>query len=300
MGSEKVIQCNIRDISDRKEAEEALRKGEECYQNTLESLIEGCQIIGYDWRYLFINNSAVSQSKRKKEDFLGHTMMECYPDIEKTDLFAVLRRCMDERISQTIVHELKYPDNSKGWFESRIQPSPNGICILSSEITKCKQADEAMQKNEKHYRALIENSLENIILVSADGTITYEKPALPQPLGFLPNSLEGTNILDLFHPDDGDAAARLLELTVKHPGNGQKGVFRLRHQDGSWHRMESSMTNLLDETAVQSVVIYYRAVTRCQEDEQKIFNLAKFPSENPNPVLRLSSGWGCDLCQLSK
>jgi PAS domain S-box len=38
-------------------------------------------------------------------------------------------------------------------------------------------------------------------------------------------------------------------------------LFRLRHQDGSWRWMEGSLTNLLDEPAVQSVVINYRDIT---------------------------------------
>ena len=156
LDDEKVIQCNIRDITRRKKSEQALRESEERYRTTLESMLEGCQIIGYDWRYLFINESAVSQGKLKKEELLGHTMMECYPGIEKTDMFAVLRRCMDERTSHQIVNEFIYPDGTKGWFELSIQPASNGIFILSSEITERKQAEDALQASKLIIEGIID------------------------------------------------------------------------------------------------------------------------------------------------
>jgi PAS domain S-box-containing protein/putative nucleotidyltransferase with HDIG domain len=129
------------------------------------------------------------------------------------------------------------------------------------DIAGHKQADEELQKSEKRFQALVEHSMEEISLVGSDGTLTWESPTSRRPLGYPPNSFVGHNLFDLFHPDERAAATRLLEQIVKHPGSVQEGVFRLRHQDGSWRWMEGFLTNLLDEPAVQSVVINYRDVT---------------------------------------
>lgn len=261
VGSEKVIQCNIRDITARKKAEDGLRKSEESYLKTLENMKEGFQILDYSWRYYFVNSSAANQGKRKKEDLLGHTIMECYPGIEKTDTFAALVRCMDFREPQTIVNEFNFPDGSKRWFELSIQPSPDGIFILSSDINERKLADETLQKSEKRFRELVAHSLEDISLVDSNGTLTYESPTSRLPLGYPPNSLVGHNLLDLVHPDERKAATQLLGEAVNQSGSVKEAAFRLRHKDGSWRWMEGSLTNLLDEPAVQSVVINYRDVT---------------------------------------
>jgi len=141
-----------------------LVKTSERFRSTLDNLLEGCQIIGFDWRYLYLNEAAARHGKRRKEELLGRTMMECYPGIEETDLFAMLRRCMEERQPCRMENEFTYPDGCKGWFELSIQPAPEGILILSQDITERKRAEEKIQHQIKIlsslYRAA-ENLVEN-------------------------------------------------------------------------------------------------------------------------------------------
>jgi len=123
---------------EHKRLSDSLRASELRFRNTLESMMEGCQIIGYDWRYLFLNDSAVRDSQQTRESLLGRTIMECNPGIENSAMFTTLQHCMDERTSNYMLHEVIYPDGSKAWFELSIQPAPDGIFILSADITKHK------------------------------------------------------------------------------------------------------------------------------------------------------------------
>jgi two-component system CheB/CheR fusion protein len=115
------------------------------YRFLLENMREGIQVIGYDWRYLFVNNSVVDQSQYADEkELLGHTMMEKYPGIENTELFSILERCMTERRPDTVENFFLFPNGDKGWFELSIQPVPEGIFILSIDITDRKKAEEKL------------------------------------------------------------------------------------------------------------------------------------------------------------
>ena len=111
-------------------------------ETTLDTLIEGFQLISFDWRYLYVNDAVVKHSKYTKEELLGHTMMEKYPGIEKTAMFDLLKVCMKERKADYFENEFTYPDNSKGWFELRIQPVSEGLFILSIDITERKKIEE--------------------------------------------------------------------------------------------------------------------------------------------------------------
>lgn len=111
-------------------------------ETTLDTLIEGFQLISFDWRYLYVNDAVVKHSRYTREELIGYTMMEKYPGIEKTPMFDLLKLCMKERRSDCFENEFTYPDNSKGWFELRIQPVPEGLFILSIDITERKKVEE--------------------------------------------------------------------------------------------------------------------------------------------------------------
>ncbi len=172
----------------------------------------------------------------------------------------------------TIQYRSRHKDGSWRWLESTLtnllaEPSVGAIVFNFRDITERKQAEESLQKSEKRFRALVEHSLEEVSLVDSDGTLTYESPTTRRPLGYPPNSFVGHNLFDLFHPDERAAAARLLEQSVKHPGSVHEALFRLQHQDGSWRWMEGVLSNLLDEPAVQSIVINYRDITERKQAE---------------------------------
>jgi hypothetical protein len=65
---------------------------------TMREIRVGFQIIGFDWRYIYVNAAAAAHGRRTVAELQGRTMMELYPGIEQTDMFGVLRRCMEQRV----------------------------------------------------------------------------------------------------------------------------------------------------------------------------------------------------------
>ena len=110
-------------------------------RGVLDSLPEGCQVIGFDWSYLYVNEAAARHGRSTRESLVGRTMMECYPGIDDTPLFEVLRRCMAERAVQRIDNEFTFDDGSKGWFDLRVVPVPQGLCILSIDVSERRRAE---------------------------------------------------------------------------------------------------------------------------------------------------------------
>ena len=129
------------EIAVRESAESALAQSEERFRSRLENMLEGCQIIDREYRYHFINDAAAAQGHKTKEELLGRTMMEAYPGIETTGLFAAIRASMVEGTVSHFENHFENPDGSSGWFELSVQPVPEGVFILSADISERKRAE---------------------------------------------------------------------------------------------------------------------------------------------------------------
>ncbi len=144
------------DISETIRSEEALRSAEQRYRTTLESLSEGCQIVDREWRYLYVNDAVAGRAHRAREEFIGRRLNEIYPGIEKTTMFAVLRKCMADRKSNRVEISFVYPDGTLLWFDMRVEPVPEGIFILSSDITEERRLREELVRHKEHLEELVE------------------------------------------------------------------------------------------------------------------------------------------------
>ncbi|MEA4935759.1 MAG: PAS domain-containing protein [Paludibacter sp.] len=128
-----------------KAAQELLEK-EIRFRSTLSNMIEGCQIIGYDWRYIFINASAELHNRRPNEELMGKRYMDMWPGIEETQVFYLIKDCLQNRRAHHFENEFTFPDETTGWFDLSIQPVPEGVFILSVDITERKKAENIILK----------------------------------------------------------------------------------------------------------------------------------------------------------
>lgn len=126
--------------NDLEQALAGLRATEARFHGTLDRMLEGCQILGPDWRYIYLNDAAAWHGQRKKEELVGRTLMECYPGFERSEVFTVMERCMTRREGARVENDFAYEDGTQASFELSIQPVPEGLFILSLDITERKKA----------------------------------------------------------------------------------------------------------------------------------------------------------------
>ncbi|MBX2896128.1 MAG: PAS domain S-box protein [Cyclobacteriaceae bacterium] len=123
-------------------------------QEIMDGMLEGVQILDYNWRYVYVNDVVVQQSKLSRDQLLNSTFLECYPGVEQTNLFQVLLRCMKLRIEEKFENEFEFQDGSKGQFSLRIFPVPEGIAILSLDRTEYHRAVEKFTKANRLHKYL--------------------------------------------------------------------------------------------------------------------------------------------------
>lgn len=151
-----------------RERSEEITLGEKRFRNTLDKMMEGVQIIGFDWRYLYVNEAVAKHGQFTIDDLLGHTMMEKYPGIEHTEMFRTLAQCMGDRRPRFIENEFIYPNGSKGWFELSIQPVPEGIFVLSIDITERKKAQNYIVELNLNLEKQVNQRTEQLIAINKE------------------------------------------------------------------------------------------------------------------------------------
>lgn len=142
---------------------------------SLDDLMEGYQLIDFNWRYIYVNKTVVKHSRcNSAQELIGYTMMEKYPGIENTRLFEILKDCMTERVSTVMENEFTFPDGSTGVFDLRIEPVPQGLFILSVDVTERKKKE----RERLNYISSLEHMLEvtsNCVQEPADEMMSISK-----------------------------------------------------------------------------------------------------------------------------
>ena len=268
-----------RDITERKRYEEALRESEARYHNTLDTMMEGCQIIDFDWRYIYINDAAARQGHSTSSDLLMHTMMEMYPGIENTELFSVLHHCMENRASRQMENEFKYPDGAVGWFDLSIQPVPEGLFILSIDITERKQAEQALKAAEEKYRTIFDGAVEGIFQSTPDGRFLTANPALARMWGYDSPEEFLSSIYDIAHQIYADPNRRTeYAKLMQEKGKVQGFEFDVYRKDGKIMWVSENARAVRDaegkllfyEGNIEDITERKRAETALRESEARL------------------------------
>jgi two-component system sensor histidine kinase UhpB len=146
---------------------------EQYFRLLLENMREGVQIINADWTYIFANKSAVRQHNFADEKTLvGMSLVDLYPDLEQSSIFSTLQTSMQEKVSLSLDYKHTFADGSSKYFYLSIQPIPEGLFILSTDITEQKLAKKRYQESQARYQTLI-NSMDGIVWEADATTLTF-------------------------------------------------------------------------------------------------------------------------------
>lgn len=173
----------FRDVTEKYIQREKLKTSEARFRKTLNTMMEGCQIIDREWRYVYLNDVALKHGQKSREELTGTRMMDAYPGIENQPLFEKLQKCMNDRVTLHFENEFKYTDGSSGSFSLSIQLSEEGIYIFSLDITKHKKVLDSLTKSEAKYRHLFETMDQGVIYQNSKGQIISANPAAEKILG---------------------------------------------------------------------------------------------------------------------
>ncbi len=133
------------------------------------------------------------------------------------------------------------------------------------EVALRKRVEIDLQHREEHFRALIENTLDIILVLDYDATIVFAGPSVDRALGYRPSQLVGTNFFELVDPDEVTGHFQNFLKQVKKQGAAPSVEMRIRHADGTWRILAASSNNLLASPSVAGIIMNCHDVTERRE-----------------------------------
>ncbi|WP_395066423.1 PAS domain S-box protein [Flavobacterium sp.] len=140
------------------------------FQNIFDSLLEGIQIIDFDWNFIYVNETLCKHVNLKKEALIGQNIKDKFPNIEKLKIFKVLSDCMINRKTKQVQNKYIFEDDTAKWFELTIKPVKEGICILSLDSTEHKTLELQTEKISRLY-AFISQVNQNIVRIKDEDAL---------------------------------------------------------------------------------------------------------------------------------
>jgi len=276
------VVCQYIDITERKQAEEAMRKQKDMFELVINSVPTRIFWKDLNSVYLGCNMSFLEAVKKNKtEDVIGKNDFDLIWAKEAEKYINDDRQIIKKGIPK-LGYEESYilPDGKKIWWQSSKMPLKDntgkiiGVLATSEDVTDRKQTEKALEESEEYFRTLIENSSDVISILNDKGIITYESPSHEKVLGYETGKLIGENVFGLVHPDDRERISMQFVKLLKRSNEIEQVNFRFLHKDGTWIYIEGTGTNLLHSSKIKGIVVNYRDVTDRKQAEEVIKNQA--------------------------
>lgn len=127
------------------------------------------------------------------------------------------------------------------------------------DVTKQKENEIRIALSEHRFKSLVQTGTDLIGIVDAHGFYTYVSPTIAQ-LGYDVDFLIGKSAFDFIHPGDVAMAKEFFEETFQVK-QITTNPFRFKAVNGDWRLIETVVTNLLDDPAINGIVVNSRDIT---------------------------------------
>ncbi len=265
----------VRDVTKRKEAEEALKESEGRYRRLVETMNDGLGVQDENGILTYVNNrvsemfgySRDEMIGRRVIDFLDHENQEILKEQiarrreGKPGSYEIVWTAKDGRKISTILSSQPILDD-----EGRFQ----GSFGVVTDITKRKLAEEALRESEEKYKTLVESSHDMIFMVDLEGTFLFTNEATGTTLGYSEEEIRGTDGFALIHPDDSEAVrARFSRLAE---GKREDNIeYRYRTKNGSYINVLNNASPIFDsEGNVIAAFGIARDITQFKQAEEAL------------------------------
>ena len=274
------------DITERKQAEEGLRRNEATLRGILNATQESIWLFSPDGITITANETALRRFGKPAEEVVGRHMTEILTEELGRSRLDSLKRVVasnqvvesEDQRSGMLFHHSWYPVQDD-------QGQVTGVVSFSRDITELKQAEAGV----RYQAQLLGQVQDGIIGADPETRITYWNKGAERMFGFTEAEALGKTTVELLRPEYAPGEREKIMSELARLGASRLTI-RVKHKNGADVMAEVHSTRLTDESgATSGYVVAYRDVTERKRMEEETRRLASFPLLNPQPVVEVDA-----------
>jgi PAS domain S-box-containing protein len=216
--SENGLSIFIRDISEEKRKDLAIQKSQEQYKEMVERITDGFYSLDRECRYLFLNDKACDIIQHTREEVLGKTVWDIFPDLVGSAVYKAFMKALDE---QVYVQLTEHYEVTGIWKEIHVYPSKEGLSVFVSDISEKMKSEIAAKESEEVRNLIMSSALDAIVCVNHSNQFIFWNRRAEELFGWTfeevqTKTLETTIIPKKFRHDHTHAMHRYLETGESH------------------------------------------------------------------------------------
>jgi diguanylate cyclase (GGDEF)-like protein/PAS domain S-box-containing protein len=265
------------DATLQQRARRSIDESEARFHSLVQHLTDMVLVIDDDGKISYVSPSSCAFLGIDAEEIIGALPPSdvMWPD-DAGELGAMFQRLRAHPgATETITTRLRRHDGAYRWVEmiavNQLEdPAVRGIVTNSRDISDRIDADATIRASEERLQALVASASDVISVIDAEGKLKFSSAVTTHVLGYPEGAGYGEYIFDLVHPDDRSSIMDMFERAREVRGMFRPFEVRLQRADGSWMYAEILANNLLDDDAVQGIVVTIRDITERKHVEDAL------------------------------
>jgi PAS domain S-box-containing protein len=229
-----------RDVTTRKEVEQAFKESEEKYRSLAENTADALMVCNHDFIIEYVSPSYHKIFGYSSEEKIGNSIIDLahliHPDDREVVLKSNERVLADKLESYTFQYRLKHKKGHYIWVRDQIKYIYNEsgyfikCYIVSSDLTTLKESEEK-------FRSLAENTADALLIYNKDYIIEYVSPAYAKLFGYTVEEKLGNtraDVAEFMHPDDREEVFNGITTAIANQAETHTYQFRFKHKKGHY------------------------------------------------------------------
>jgi len=267
------------EISERKQAEEAVRESEEKLRLIIDTSPIGICTVDPLGNFVTTNIAYERMLGYSKEELRGLSFFDVtHPDNRPKnkklfqDMFSLetTNFSMEKRYIRKDGEEINVSVHAIG-----IRDAEGNVrfgTAFVEDITERKQAEDSLRDTNARHSAMIENIGDVIAIVGADSMAKYQSPNIEKWFGWKPEDLVGTSGWDKMHPEDIERIQKEFGKMLEKE-TASIVEYRFKCKDGNYKWIELTAVNRINDPSINGVLLNYHDITERKQAEEQIKEL---------------------------